>query len=99
MKFSECIKMSKSINNINLKDRTKNLYKYLTNQYIVPYFKDLNTEDMNEDILQDYLITLADKELSTNTIKLIWRLVKSVVKDGKGIFEEGKEVVKSILKK
>jgi len=83
MKFNECIKMSKSINNINLKDRTKNLYKYLVNQYIVPYFEDLNIEDMNEDILQSYLIYLADKELSTNTIKLIWRLVKSVIKENK----------------
>lgn len=83
MKFSECIKMSKSINNINLKDRTNNLYLYLTKQYIIPYFDDLNIEEINEDILQEYLIFLADKELSTNTIKLIWRLVKSVVKENK----------------
>lgn len=83
MKFGECIKMSKRINNINLKDRTKNLYLYLTKQYIVPYFEDLNIEDINEDVLQEYLIYLADKDLSTNTIKLIWRLVKSVIKENK----------------
>lgn len=89
MKFSECIKMSKSIKNINLKDRTKNLYLYLTKQYIVPYFEDLNIEDINEDVLQEYLIFLADKEFSTNTIKLIWRLVKRVVNENKIEFDLG----------
>ncbi|MGN1258831.1 MAG: tyrosine-type recombinase/integrase [Christensenellales bacterium] len=83
MKFSECIKMSKSINNNNLKDRTKNLYTYLTKQYVDPYFDNLNIEDLNEDVLQDSLIFLANKKLSTNTIKLIWRLVKSLIKENK----------------
>ncbi len=83
MKFSERIMMSKSINNINLKDRTKNLYLYLTKQYIIPYFEDLNLKDINEDLLQSYLISCADKGLSTNTIKLVWRIVKSVIRENK----------------
>lgn len=81
MKFSECIKLSKNIKNINLKDRTKNLYEYLKNQYIIPYFNNFNMENINENILQEFLIHLADKPLSTNTIKLIWRIVKNVIKE------------------
>lgn len=51
MQFGECIKMSKVVNNINLKDRTKNLYLYLTNQYILPYFKNLNIEETTKEML------------------------------------------------
>lgn len=75
--------MSTVINNINLKDRTKSLYFYLTNQYILPYFKNLNIEKVTKEMLQEYLIFLSNKKLSTNTIKLIWRIVKSVVKENK----------------
>lgn len=83
MKFSECIKLSKNIKNINLKDRTKNLYEYLKNQYIIPYFNNFSIENINENILQEYLIYLADKSLSTNTIKLIWGIIKNVIKENK----------------
>lgn len=83
MQFCEYVKVSKSIGNINLKDRTKNLYFYLTKQYIVPYFQDFGIEDVKKETLQEYLIFLSNKNLSTNTIKLVWRIVKNVVKDNK----------------
>jgi len=75
MKFNEYILTSKSICNINLKERTKKLYMYLFNQYIVPYFLDFDMAKLDEAILQDFLIYLANKDLSTNTIKLIWRIL------------------------
>ncbi|MBE5758358.1 MAG: hypothetical protein E7345_05515 [Clostridiales bacterium] len=83
MKFNEYILTSKSICNINLKERTKKLYMYLFNQYIVPYFLDFDMAKLDEAILQDFLIYLANKDLSTNTIKLIWRILKTIIKDNK----------------
>lgn len=83
MKLSECIKISKKINNINLKDRTKQLYNYLIYSYILPYFEDMELERIDSNILQQYLNDLAEKDLSTNTIKLIWRLLKAIIKENK----------------
>ena len=73
----------KKINNINLKDRTKQLYHYLISTYILPYFEDMQIESLDNNVLQQYLIHLASKDLSTNTIKLVWRLLKAVIKENK----------------
>ncbi|MGN0787505.1 MAG: tyrosine-type recombinase/integrase [Candidatus Onthoplasma sp.] len=83
MKFNECLLLSKRINNINLKKRTKVLYKYMIKKYINPYYSNLEIEDIKENILQEYLLSLADKKFSTNTIKLIWRIIESTIKENK----------------
>ena len=83
MQIKECFNVSKKINNINLKDRTKQLYHYLISTYILPYFEDMQIESLDNNVLQQYLIHLASKDLSTNTIKLVWRLLKAVIKENK----------------
>lgn len=52
-------------------------------KYINPYYSNLEIEDIKENILQEYLLSLADKKLSTNTIKLIWRIIESTIKENK----------------
>ena len=83
MKIQECLNTSKKINNINLKDRTKQLYYYLINQYILPYFNDLDIEKLDNEVIQNYLLILSNKGLSTSTIKLVWRLLRVVIKENK----------------
>lgn len=70
---------------VGIKDRTYQMYKYLTDKYIVMQLGDYEIERFNHTILQKYILSLADnsdqhKALSNNTIKLVWRLLSSSLK-------------------
>lgn len=67
-------------NYFNIKERSVNLYHYLIDKYAIDYFKNLKAKRLNSDVLQNYLLELSKNELSTNTIKIIWRLIKAAIK-------------------
>lgn len=83
MRVTKYLEVTKKLNNINLKDRTRQLYEYCINRYIFPYFENIEMVEIDADALQLFLNALAEKNLSTNTIKLVWRLIKSMMKENR----------------
>lgn len=83
MQLQECIKASNKINNLNLKTKTKQTYYYLINTHILPYFANTKLKSIDEKTIQTFLLILANKNLATNTIKLIFRILKTILKENK----------------
>ena len=81
MQMIEYFETTKRINNINLKERTRLIYEYCINKYILPHFENVEIMNIDTNSLQLYLNMLVTKNLSTNTIKLVWRLIKFMAKD------------------
>jgi len=65
---------------IGIKDRTYRMYQYIVERYIVGRIGLCEVESVTCQMLQKYISTLSEKNLSENTLKLIWRIVSSGLK-------------------
>lgn len=65
-------------NYINIKDRTKDIYTYHSN-LIIRYLGDVNIEDIDIEILQNFVLHLANQDYSTSTIYTTFRLLKACI--------------------
>ncbi|WP_265460065.1 tyrosine-type recombinase/integrase [Enterococcus sp. HY326] len=64
-----------------VKFSTYSNYQRLIKKYIAPYFNELKFDDLSENIFQGFINYLVGRELSSNTIRLVFSLVKQSYKE------------------
>lgn len=66
---------------INLKVRSTELYSYYINNLILDALANVEVEDITEGVVQDFVLALAGKNYSTNTIRACYKVLKNCLVD------------------